>query len=92
MATNHLQPNRSSDFYFTVQTKSDPELIALKSVISNWNRSRAAGQNRIRVKLQGRGYYEYDRGFAGGVAYSPHDKSTHFDVYVYEEYGTEKIK
>ena len=90
MATNHLQPNRSSDFQFTIQTKSDPELITLKNEIAEYNRNRSAGQNRQRVKINGRGYYEYNRGIFGGIAYSPHDKSTHFDVYVYEVYGTGK--
>ena len=89
MATNHLQPNRSSDFQFTIQTKSDPELTALKSIISNWNHTRAAGQNRIRVKIQGRGNY-VKRGLFGTNLYAPHATATHFDVYVYEVYGTEK--
>ena len=90
MAYNHLQPTRSPDFHFTVKTKSDPELLALKSEIAEYNRNRPQYANRLRVKLNGRGYYEYNRGWMGTTSYSPHDKSTHFDVYVYECYGTQK--
>jgi len=83
-----VKPNRSNDYQFTIESKSDPMLIDLKRKIKKHNRDRDGG-DRLRIKLNPRGNYIKSKHWTGATVYnSNHSVATHFDVYVYEVYGT----